>query len=102
VTSYTNGSNATREISVSGTGSRLELPNLTTMQGYSYIGRNTDVLANAGGVIDLPALTTVLSGAMWYKADGDGSRIQLPLLESSTATSGAPARASARSTAACW
>jgi hypothetical protein len=102
VTSYTNGSNETREISVSGTGSRLELPNLTTMQGYSYIGRNTDVLANAGGVIDLPALTTVLSGAMWYKADGDGSRIQLPLLESSTATSGAPARASARSTAACW
>jgi hypothetical protein len=102
VTSYTNGSNATREISVSGTGSRLELPNLTTMQGYSYISRNTDVLANAGGVIDLPALTTVFSGAMWYKADGDGSRIQLPLLESSTATSGAPARASARSTAACW
>ena len=82
VTAYVNNSNATRELSATGTGSMIELPNLLTLQGYSYLSRNTDILATDGGIINLPAMTTVVDGAVWFKADGPGSAIQMPALGS--------------------
>ena len=82
VTSYTNTftNDDDRNISVTGTGSRFSLPNITTITGQQNF--RDDILFDAlqGGVIELGTMVTALtvpSGAVRFQADGTGSQIDL-------------------------
>src|SRR5690606_29243150 len=74
------------ELRADGAGSRLELPQLTTMVGT---GRNGEVVvhASAGGVVDATALAQITGGAVQVSAtgsdaDGHPSLVDLTGLQS--------------------
>jgi hypothetical protein len=82
LTSYTNGSNDSREISASGAGTVVRFPALTTLAGYSYIGRNFIVSALGGATVELPELQQVTGGAVFFRSSGADSLLDLPRLGS--------------------
>lgn len=82
VTSYRNPIRSSVEWSANGADSRLTMANLLSLEGHQWVGINTDILALGGGEIHLPALAVVPDGAVWFRADGVGSLIELSSLES--------------------
>ena len=101
VTSYA-GSNSNfsdRFIQASGAGSRIELPNLTTLTGGTAQGSEVFINALEGGTIDLSELTEIDGGATQVLAEGTGSILDLSSLTSFNANSipSASSRMEARS-----
>ncbi len=82
VTSYdTNGGgNGVRANSSEGAGTKIDLSNLSTVIGGSFI-RRWENSATDGGEIDLSALAEVTSGSVSFVADGAGSLIDLSVLQ---------------------
>jgi hypothetical protein len=66
--------------SVSGSGSQLRLPALTALAGPGC--GTLGIRALGGGVVEIPSLTVVEPGSLAILADGAGSRVELPQLES--------------------
>ena len=82
VTSYdvNGGGNFSREFEANGAGSVLDVSNLVTLTGGSFI-RRLDATAIDGGAIDMSGLTAISSGAVRFAADGIGSNIDLTALQ---------------------
>lgn len=77
VTSISNLENLANSITVDGVGSRLSVPNATSIQGS--LGNSDNLIFSAlnGGRIELPKVTEVISGAVTFTSDGAGSVIDL-------------------------
>ncbi len=82
------GSNQTRLLRAQGGGSRLELPNLTTITNGTDYGSRIIIDALVGATVDLGSLTHIADGiggddrqrAVLVTADDVGSLVDLPLL----------------------
>ncbi len=72
-----------RAFSVSGVGSRLDLPNLTIVAGNANSSSRTEFYTEKGGVLNVPMLSS-FPGQGWFNltASGSGSRIEFPLVNS--------------------
>jgi hypothetical protein len=83
MTSYTGSTSNTQIVEATGTGSKLNFPELA-----SIIGGGNDCCsyaqfeALAGGALELPALTQISGGAIWLESDGTGSVLDAPDLAS--------------------
>jgi hypothetical protein len=80
VTSYTHSIGWDSTLAASGEGSLLSLPNLATITGRTDSRGTLHIQALSGGRIDLASATEVVSGAVHFKAAGEDSIIELPLL----------------------
>ncbi len=78
--SYTGGQNYPTTLQASGTGSVLNLPDLTTWEGEFGGGNSAQVSALSGGEILMAALTTDKGGITHILAQGTGSIVDLPEL----------------------
>ncbi len=67
-----------------GTNSALDFPGLATITGAACVSLNLQALS--GGKVLLTNLTTINDGALFILADGAGSRVDLPVLQQSLAT----------------
>ncbi len=77
VTSYVESPNEQPTLQVSGSGSTLSFPSLTTLSADSTTGTSRIIVnALAGGHVGLGAVTT-LSGPVQFTSDGAGSQIDL-------------------------
>ena len=90
-TSYTHAANANhqyRYFRAIGSGSRIELPNLTNITNGTFYDSNIVIEALSGGVVNLPLVAEIIdpnSGDTRYRAvsitaDGVGSLVNLPAL----------------------
>ncbi len=78
VTSYTQIVNSNRVIQAIGGGSRLELPNITTITGISDTQTTSGTVrveSVSGGYIDLPALASLSGGPVRLSASGLGAEL---------------------------
>ena len=90
VTTYdhaSTGSSQFRSILADGYGSVVRLPNLTTITGGAHYNADMNIVATAGGLIDLPLVSQILDGAgdtrertLHVIADGFDSQIRLDSL----------------------
>ena len=75
--------NPSLNLTSQGVGSIISLPNLE-MLTTPVSGNYMILFAVAGGLIDLPNLTTITPGQISIQANGDGSAIQIPGISSIT------------------
>ena len=82
------GSGWSLRLEATGAGSRLELPALSQVRGMRtwWGGGSVTVAASSGGAVSAPLLTTIPDGVVFVRADGAGSRVDLPALASWTST----------------
>ncbi|MBL9171787.1 MAG: hypothetical protein JNN07_28920 [Verrucomicrobiales bacterium] len=81
LTVHTSGNSCEAPLwSVSGTGSQLRLPSLSTLAGPEC--GSLGFRAFAGGLFQMPNLSRIEQGSITILADGAGSRVELPQLES--------------------
>ncbi len=80
VTEYTGGNGSSTTLEASGTGSVLDLGNVTTWEGAVGCCWQAQVSALAGGEVSLPALATDKGGATRVLAQGTGSVVDLSAL----------------------
>jgi hypothetical protein len=79
ITSYTN-TGGHRTLRASGVGSVLALGNVETLMGST--NWDLSIEAQSGGRVDLGSATEVVSGAVYVRAQGDASVIDLSALQS--------------------
>ncbi|HVX59594.1 MAG TPA: hypothetical protein VHC19_03300, partial [Pirellulales bacterium] len=86
VASYTGPSSFSPIIQAGDSGSRINLSNLTTLNGATN-GYRIFVHAYGGASIDMHQLPQITSGAVYFQAQNSGSTIDLSALTTFTATS---------------
>jgi fibronectin-binding autotransporter adhesin len=87
LTSFTSDGVSTLE--AIGTGSVLNLPNLTTVtEGSNNWGAKVQLEALAGATLNLPDLRTISTGTVFLEGDGSGSALDLPDLTGFAEVSG--------------
>jgi len=69
-----------------GPGSQLDLSNVAALSGGMGFSAEVHVEALAGGGIDLSAVPAINTGAVWVRADGAGSTVDLTILTAFTDT----------------
>ncbi len=80
VTSYT-GNGGTTALEATGTGSTLALANLTSVtQAANNYQAQTEILALAGGTVNLPTLQTINTGTVVLESDGTNSTLNVAAL----------------------
>ncbi len=85
VTTYTAPASGSR-FEAGDAGSQINLSNLTTLNG-AFNGNVAYVHVFSGASIDMHQLSQVTSGAVWFRAEGSGSSIDLAALTNFAATS---------------
>jgi hypothetical protein len=88
-TSYDGGANGfvfSTSWNVSGAGSELSFPNLTTWIGRSGLSASLDVSVTDGGLLSMPLVTSMPARTINLTVSGTGSKVELPELTTFQAT----------------